>query len=153
MTLPPQASRSILTACPADHTCVALVDLAIRPHPSADNPSVNINDVAVAVAGAVNTFNFQVGWQEMSWFASRCLFKSLLWHVRCAWLQQPAVLLCVSKDAESTRWHLRNKRNAKAHAATLQERSRRCAMLFHVSSLDHRGTTVAPCYPKNVLSV
>ena len=103
---------------------MALVDLAIRPHPSADNPNVNINDVAVAVAGAVNTFNFQVGWQEMSWIASRCLFECLLWHVRCAWLQQPAVLLCVSQDAESTRWHLRNKRSAKAHAATLQERSR-----------------------------
>ena len=78
ITLPLQASRSILTECPADQTCVALVDLAIRPHPSADNPNVNINDVAVAVAGAVKTFNFQVGW-----LAGPCLLASGLPGSHC----------------------------------------------------------------------
>ena len=40
---------------------MALVDLAVVPHASADNPKVNTNDVALAVAQAVNTYTFQVG--------------------------------------------------------------------------------------------
>ncbi len=55
-----QASRAILTDCPSNETCVALVDVAVVPHASADNPKVNTNDVALAVAQAVDTYTFQV---------------------------------------------------------------------------------------------